>query len=164
MILDKKAAFALAVPIAQKHAFDPLLILAMIEQESAYNTEAVRLENGFFAKYMKPLDKVATTTKVLRSTSFGLMQLMGDSLYEIGLFAADPSPAGVVRRIDEYMLNFAEQVDTGGAWLRRKMDFASARTVDISEGLRRYNGSSEYPPQVMTRMQRLQGEHFRGVF
>ena len=159
MKLTKTDALNIAIHAGKKYDLDPYLLLGMIEQESAYETESVRLENGFFRKYAQPL-VLATTTKVLLSTSFGLLQVMGYSLREMGLFQDDPTPAGIAMRVDRYMIDPLEQIMTGANWLRVKM----GENPDVVRGLTRYNGSSEYPPQVLARVDRLRGEHGKGEF
>lgn len=161
MTLSKTEAFNLATHAGRRFGFDPYLILAMMEQESGYETESVRLENGFFRKYMKP-QVMATTNKVLFSTSFGLLQVMGESLRVLGLFDADPTPEGIAHAVNAYMVDPVAQVMTGSEWLRKKM--TDAKTDDVAIGLKRYNGSDEYPPQVLARMDRLKKEHAKGDF
>lgn len=163
MILTKTEAFNIAVHAGKRYGFSPYILLAMIEQESSYDTEAVRLENGFFRRYEKP-QRLATTSKVLRSASYGLCQVMGESLAEMGYFD-DPkyaTPEGTAKRINEYMIDPVDQVMSGARWLFTKK--GAAGTDDIKIILKRYNGSGEYPPLILAKEERLRAEHARGEF
>jgi Transglycosylase SLT domain len=62
---------------------DPALVCAVIEQESAWNTNAIRYEPVFRERYLLPL-KLAPTEEVARSMSWGLMQVMGQVARENG--------------------------------------------------------------------------------
>jgi soluble lytic murein transglycosylase-like protein len=77
----------LARQIAAEHAIDPALVCAVIEQESAWNTYAVRYEPGFLSRYVAPLytaGKLSATEAYTRSMSWGLMQVMGQVAREFG--------------------------------------------------------------------------------
>lgn len=67
---------ALAQAAAARHALDPALVCAVVEQESAWNNFAMRYEPAFRARYVAPLS-LAITEEVARSISWGLMQVMG---------------------------------------------------------------------------------------
>jgi len=69
---------AIARTIAQQHALDPALVCAIVEQESSWDTHAMRYEPGFRARYVAPLG-LPPTEEVARSISWGLMQVMGQS-------------------------------------------------------------------------------------
>lgn len=63
------------------------LVCAVVEQESAWNTFAVRYEPGFLSKYVAPQytqGKLSATEAYTRSMSWGLMQLMGEVARELG--------------------------------------------------------------------------------
>jgi soluble lytic murein transglycosylase-like protein len=84
------ALITIAQAIASRHALDPSLVCAIIEQESGWNPHAIRYELGFFAKYVAPLftnNKVEPPTNTeaySRAISWGLMQVMGQSAREVG--------------------------------------------------------------------------------
>lgn len=141
--------------VAPKYGFDPLLILAMCEQESSYDHTEVRLENAFYRKYVRP-QQFATTVEVLFSASYGLMQTMGLTLYELGYFAPTPKwdYLDIVKEIDAYMVTPEAQVEMGCKTLLRKLK----GTTSLQEALLRYNGSSDYPPKIMARYKRLKKE------
>ncbi len=73
--------------MAGSQGLEPALVCAVIEQESSWNTWAVRYEPGFLARYVAPLytaGKFSATEAYMRSMSWGLMQVMGQSAREAG--------------------------------------------------------------------------------
>jgi hypothetical protein len=74
---------ALARAAAAYHELDAALVCAIIEQESAWNTYAIRYEPGFRTRYVAPLH-LPPTEEVARSISWGLMQVMGQVAREHG--------------------------------------------------------------------------------
>jgi soluble lytic murein transglycosylase-like protein len=146
--MERSAVYEICKRIAPKYGYDPILILALCEQESSYDESALRLEQGYYVKYVKP-QVLASTVKVMFSASYGLTQLMGMSLYEAGYF--DPvTNKDVAHQLDQYMVQPELQVEYGCKWLKKKQGSGS-----IVDGLRRYNGSAEYPPKVLARYERL---------
>ena len=159
---------------APKHGFDPILILALCEQESVnpkdpleYREWICRPEAGYYNKYVEKVYKLATTTEVLFSNSWGLSQMMGDSLYQAGFFewyfadqtkkyqdayGNDPlHEIAVIKALNAYAEHPEWQVEYGCKWLKRKM----GENPDVDRGLRLYNGSKEYPPKVRKRERKL---------
>ena len=74
----------LAQGIAQNLHLDPTLVAAIIEQESAWDTWAIRYEPAFQKRYVEPLGLTNPSEIAARSISWGLMQLMGQSARELG--------------------------------------------------------------------------------
>jgi len=74
---------ALAHDAASKHALDPALVCAVVEQESAWDTHAIRYEPAFRTRYVAPLG-LPSTEEIARSISWGLMQVMGQVAREHG--------------------------------------------------------------------------------
>lgn len=74
---------ALARSTASKHALDTALVCAVVEQESSWDTHAIRYEPAFRALYVAPL-KLPPTEEIARSISWGLMQVMGQVAREHG--------------------------------------------------------------------------------
>lgn len=72
-----------ATLIAQQHSLDPALVCAVIEQESSWDTHAIRYEPAFRSRYVVPLE-LAPTEEIARSISWGLMQVMGQVAREHG--------------------------------------------------------------------------------
>jgi soluble lytic murein transglycosylase-like protein len=69
--------------VSSKHNLDPDLVEAFVMQESSGNTNAVRVEFGFYEKYCKPMP-MNDTEKMCRAMSWGLMQILGQTAREIG--------------------------------------------------------------------------------
>lgn len=76
---------------AQKHGLPVELLPAMAQVESTNNPWAARYEPGFFARYIAPLDSCPApagcsdeTERRMRATSWGLMQVMGQTAREHG--------------------------------------------------------------------------------
>ena len=74
---------ALARAAAERHALDPALVCAVVEQESAWDAHAIRYEPAFRTRYVAPLG-LPPTEEVARSISWGLMQVMGQVAREHG--------------------------------------------------------------------------------
>jgi soluble lytic murein transglycosylase-like protein len=131
---------ALARTTAARHALDPALVCAVIEQESAWDTHAIRYEPAFRARYVAPLG-LPPTEEVARSISWGLMQVMGQVARERGFSEkflsglCDPSTG----------------LDVGCAVLAVKIGSADG---DISRALALWNGGAnpDYAPQVLARL------------
>src|SRR5271169_3165491 len=129
------ALISIALTIAQRHGLDPSLVCAVIEQESAWNTHAIRYEPAFFAKYVAPLftnNKVepATNTEAYsRAFSWGLMQVMGQSAREIG----------VAGQFLSELCDPANGIQTGCALFAHKLAIARG---NISQALQFWNGGA----------------------
>ena len=66
----------------------PVLVLAVVEQESNFDPWAMRYEAGFFRRYIQPLvlkGEIKTDTEAHgRAMSWGLLQIMGQVARESG--------------------------------------------------------------------------------
>ena len=131
---------ALARDAGQRHALDPALVCAVIEQESAWDSLAIRYEPGFRALYVAPL-RLPASEEIARSISWGLMQVMGQ-------VAREHEFTG---RFLSALCDPATGIEIGCRVLRAKLDGASN---DISRGLQRWNGGAngDYAEQVLARM------------
>jgi soluble lytic murein transglycosylase-like protein len=119
------------------------LVCAVVEQESAWNTFAMRYEPAFFAKYVAPLftnNKVTASEAYARGFSWGLMQVMGQVAREAGCDA----PFLSVLCDPDHGLAIGCKV------LRKKFD---AATGDTTRALLAWNGGGNpaYPVQVLAR-------------
>ena len=119
---------ALARAEAARHSLDPALVCAVVEQETAWDTHAIRYEPAFRSRYVAPLG-LPPTEEIARSISWGLMQVMGQVAREHGftgkfLSALCEPPAGL---------------EIGCAVLAAK--FAAA-AGDVSRALELWNGGS----------------------
>lgn len=74
---------SLAIDAAKAHSLDPVLVQAVCEQESSWDTWAIRFESAFLERYVKPLG-LTDTESYARSFSWGLMQIMGQVARELG--------------------------------------------------------------------------------
>ena len=134
----------LARSIAMAHSLEPALICAVIEQESAWNTWAVRYEPIFLSRYVAPLytaGKLSATEAYTRSMSWGLMQVMGQVARESGF--GEPS---LVELCDP---------PVGIEWGCRLIAARLARAHgDVAAALLAWNGGANpsYPAEVLTRM------------
>ncbi len=97
LLLARKAATA--------QSLDPGLVCAVVEQESGWNSWAMRYEPLFFSKYVASLytnNKIAATEAYARGFSWGLMQVMGQVAREAGFdplfLSAMCDPAQEIRR------------------------------------------------------------------
>src|SRR5438132_221513 len=79
---------ALAKKTANKYGLFPELVCGIVEQESKWNTWAIRYEPQFYEHYIKPLVEkgqiVGATEAQARTISWGLMQVIGEVARENG--------------------------------------------------------------------------------
>jgi len=134
---------ALAHKAAAAQSLDPALVCAVIEQESAWNTWAMRYEPLFFAKYVASLytnNKISATEAYSRGFSWGLMQVMGQVARETGFDALFLSA----------LCDPEQGLAIGCKVLRKKIDASAGDTI---RGLLAWNGGSNpaYPVQVLAR-------------
>jgi soluble lytic murein transglycosylase-like protein len=128
---------------AAAQALDPALVCAVVEQESAWNTWAIRFEPAFFAKYVASLytnNKVTASEAYARGFSWGLMQVMGQVARETGFDA--PFLAA--------LCDPEQGLAIGCKVLRKKFD---AMAGDTTRALLAWNGGGNpaYPAQVLAR-------------
>jgi len=136
---------SLARKAAARHALDPALVCAVVEQESAWNPWAMRYEPAFFTKYVAPLytnNKISASEAYARGFSWGLMQVMGQVARENGF--AEPFLSA--------LCDPEEGLELGCKILRRKLDSANG---DVARGLLAWNGGGNpgYAVQALARKQ-----------
>ena len=133
---------ALARASAARHALDPALVCAVVEQESAWDAHAIRYEPGFRTRYVAPLG-LPPTEEVARSISWGLMQVMGQVAREHGFSGKFLSA----------LCDPAAGLDSGCAVLATKL---SAAGGNLARSLELWNGgaNADYAPQVLARIAR----------
>lgn len=83
-LTTKAARLALVSKWATKYGLDPAIVAAVCEQESSWNPYAGRWEPEFFVHYVMPQNLPDLTEAYWRSTSWGLMQVMGQTARELG--------------------------------------------------------------------------------
>lgn len=135
---------------SEKYDIPEAVVWSMIWQESRGNTFACRYEPKFFIRYLinkrrKDLaghvpSGVPTlyTERMLRATSFGLLQIMGDTARWFGKIKND--------YLYVPLIDPAVNIDLGIRFLRHLTDKHGG---DILLGLKHYNGSPEYPNIIL---------------
>jgi soluble lytic murein transglycosylase-like protein len=136
-----EARKALAAKYGAKHGISAALVAAVIEQESSWDTWAMRYEPAFYERYIVPMNLEDRTAAFARATSFGLMQLMGQTAIEFGFKG-------------KYASSLCDPdlgVDFGCAKLRSCLDKNGG---DLTKSLLSYNGGGNtfYPAQVLARL------------
>jgi len=76
--------------VAAKHGLDPLLVEAVVVQESSGNTDAFRFEPDFWNRYMKGKPEHIGKNPRRVSSSYGLMQVMYQVALERGFSPSLP--------------------------------------------------------------------------
>jgi soluble lytic murein transglycosylase-like protein len=130
----------LAKQIAQAHGLDPALVCAIVEQESSWNSWAIRYEPAFYTHYVMPQRGLTATEAYSRAFSWGLMQIMGEVAREEGFKGDLPS-----------LCDPAIGLNAGCYHFQRKL--ASADN-NVTKALLLWNGGSntDYPSQVQARI------------
>lgn len=143
-MMTRDALVRLAVTVAREHDLDPPLVLAIIEQESAWDPWAMREERAFYEKWVSPLvanGNLSNTEARLRSFSFGLMQVMGQTARDTAGFA------GKLPTLLDPEIN----LHVGCVVLQKKLQ---ATDGDRHLALLKWNGgaNTKYPGQVLARL------------
>lgn len=175
MNFTKEEVFAMCDKIAPKFNFEPKLIKAVCLQEGGKNKKGeftpdmARLEQGFYIRYVEKKNNLATTSEVLLSASYGIMQMMGLSLKEAGYFdwyfqqQSDTTQAllvnplsqiAVVKAIDDYCVNLEWMITWGCKWLDKKRWKANG---DITKALCLWNGdmTGKYANEVIEKRNKI---------
>lgn len=115
---------------------------AVVEQESSWEPFAIRYEPAFRSRYVAPLG-LPPTEEVARSTSWGLMQVMGQLAREHGfsdkfLTALSDAQAGL---------------EIGCTVLAAKLKTAAG---DLAKGLNLWNGGANptYAQEVLAKLEK----------
>lgn len=135
---------------AEKHGLDPKILAALVAQESSGEPDAFRFERGFYRRYIKgksasQLGETITTlpwmiNRILRASSFGLGQVMGQTAIEHGFSGELWELFDVSVNLDISARILADCIEKGEG--------------DIEEGLLRYNGGGDptYPTRVLSHL------------
>lgn len=145
---DVPSRMTIAKFYSMKYGIDTALICAVAEVESEWNQYAVRYEPDFYTHYIEPLfnkDHLTMTEATARSTSWGLMQIMGETAREFGF-------------VGEYLSQLCDPdigLDYGCKKLRACLNEHSG---DVREALLEYNGGSDlrYPDEVLACISKYQ--------
>jgi hypothetical protein len=144
--MTRDQVYELCKRVAPGYGFDPLLALALCEQESGYDEKALRMENGFLHKYVLPLG-YDIPTSLCSATSYGLSQVMGLNLVALGKMTR----FNMLERVGQYLHDPEEQLQSGLRHLAKQPG-------SLPEQLFHYNGSRKYPPEVLARYAKLKKE------
>ncbi|MFZ0618870.1 MAG: lytic transglycosylase domain-containing protein [Candidatus Acidiferrales bacterium] len=139
-LLPKAGLVTLANSTARRHALEPALVCATIEQESDWNPFALRYEPVFRVRYVAPLN-LAPTEEISRSMSWGLMQVMGQVAREHGF----------AETFLGSLCDPQKNLEIGCAILRAMLAASAGDTVSA---LRLWNGGADpdYALQVLGRI------------
>lgn len=131
----------LAKQTAQKYRLDPVLVCAVCEQESGWDTFSMRFEPRFLARYVVPLALTNPTEEHARSISWGLMQLMGQVARELKW------PGRYLSTLCEPQIG----LELGCQHLANKFKQSGG---DVNKALLLWNGGGDptYPAQVLARV------------
>lgn len=145
LTIEQQQWVELAKEAAREAQIDPILFCAIVEQESGWDTWAIRYEPDFFNRYIAAQTSLHPTEARARAFSYGLCQVMGQVAREHGF---------------------------DGKWLTEMCDpkiglpvgaevFASklkAAQEDVTKALLKWNGGSNilYPNQVLGRIAHYQ--------
>jgi soluble lytic murein transglycosylase-like protein len=123
---------------AARYGLDARMVCAVIEQESNWNAGAVRFEPAFLAHYIAALN-LPLLESLDRSTSWGLMQIMGQVAIENGFTGNLPD---------------LRDPDTGVDFGCRKLQKCFQVHGADEAGLLAYNGGGnpDYGKQVLARI------------
>ena len=129
----------LARQAAARHGLDPVLVCAVVEQESGWNPGAMRYEPRFYDRYVPK--NLPPTEACARAFSWGLMQVMGQVARENGFTG----------KFFTELCQPAAGLEVGCCVLKTKLDRASG---DISKALLLWNGGARpaYADEVLARM------------
>jgi len=168
MTFTKDEVYKVCKQIAPAFGFEPKLLYAFCLQEGGkdqsgnFDPSVARLEQGFYRRYTEPMT-YATTTEVLLSASYGILQMMGESLREVGYFEwyyqqqlprlqsflGNPlSEIAVAKAINFYCDHLEVMVTWGARWLKKKFQLAKG---DLKLTCQYWNGdkTGKYYKEVM---------------
>lgn len=133
---------------AVKYSLDPALVAAVCEQESSWNQWAVRYEPLFFSHYIQPLvntNVIHTMTEaIMRATSWGLGQIMGQVARELGFKG-------------KYLSELCDP-EIGLDFCCKKLKMCIDATSETLAALQTYNGGGNpnYGHEVLARVNHYQ--------
>jgi len=124
---------------------DPVLACAVAEQESGWDTWAIRYEPAFFTKYVASQVNLSDTERHARAISWGLFQVMGEVARERGYSGHFLSSLCLPENGTAVGLKF----------LKHCLDTCEG---DETKALLRWNGGGrpEYATEVLARKEKYQ--------
>jgi len=135
---------------AFEHDVAEEILASIVWQESRGDYLAARFEPRFYTKLILPKDRgelsgytpspipTLDTEKVMRSTSYGLCQIMGETARWFGKLKCN--------YLDVALRDPALNLDLGAKYLAHLVKRAYG---DYTRALRLYNGSGKYPPLIL---------------
>lgn len=132
-----------AVSVARSQGLDPALVCSICAHESAgWQQYAVRYEPAFYEHYISSMKGLSSTEMTMRATSFGLMQVMGQTARELGF------DGKYLTELFDPMKN----CNVGCAKLKIELN---KHNQDVNAALLGYNGggNANYPQLVMAHYQ-----------
>lgn len=128
---------AIAVGAALNAGLDPALVCAVCARESSWNPDATRYEAGFFSRYIESMKGLSEEEKTNRATSYGLMQIMGQTAREQGF--------------DGPLESLKEPLNAVTQGCRKLKHCLALSGGNVEGALLHYNGGGEpkYPQLVM---------------
>jgi len=148
--MKKADLIQLAKLRAEQFRLPPELVCAVIEQESHWDEWSARYEPAFQTRYIEPLrlsgqlktfGAAKDTEVVLRSCSFGLMQVMGQVAREHGLETPFLTE----------LCNPERGLEIGCSHLAKKLEQAGGNTAHALQ-LWNGGGNSNYAAEVLARV------------
>lgn len=159
MVLPNTTDTPLNIPeivnrVSISHGVRPDIVAAMIVQESSGRPLAYRFEPKFYERYIAlrareklsghvPSSVTLISEKIARATSFGLMQIMGETARSILGFKNDHLPA---------LFDPEVNIELGVRYLAMLLQRHSSlpERERYTKALTSYNGSPDYPPLIFS--------------
>lgn len=143
--MERASLIAMAKNLAVLEGLDPVLICAIIEQESNWNIWAGRYEPGFYEEYIIKQQLKDVTEAHFRTISWGLMQVMGEVAREEHYTGDLPALCDPQTGINAGLTHFARMLKLSQG--------------DVHAALQHWNGGSDpnYASEVLARMPNYQG-------
>lgn len=128
----------IAVAAALNHGIDPALVCSVCTHESNWQSYAVRYEAGFYRRYIDSMKGLSDTEKTMRATSFGLMQVMGQTARELGFDRP-------------FLTELLDPLNAANFGCKKLRNELAKNGQDITAALLGYNGGGDpsYPHLVM---------------
>ena len=152
--MTQNQCYEMCKKIAPQFGFDPILILAVCKQESSFGENMrARYEDGYRKTYVEKFS-FNIATELLFSFSYGIMQVMGLTLWEMGYFGKAKNAADIANLISVFAISYEEQLTQGCKCLKQKLGKGP-----IDHALYKYNGSWEYPPLIFAHADKLAADY-----
>lgn len=141
LTIEQQGWVELAKQTAARYSLDPALFCALVEQESGWDTFAIRYEPDFFSRYIAPQTNISPTEARARAFSYGLTQVMGQVARESGFRG-------------KWLTQLCSPeigLDVGAQVFSHKLSKAGN---DVRAGLLRWNGGARpaYADEVLARV------------